>query len=118
MKKIISNIGFLGHVPELLINSEKVSTPHGFDEHIWGFSRFRFSMIHTHDRFLIKVVNKSGLWFNEIVIQSRIYILDQCITIKLKYMNIHNISVSDEINQIREVSYKISVSQWIILFRI
>jgi hypothetical protein len=33
-----------------LINSEKASTPHVFDEYIGRFSRFRFSMIHTHDQ--------------------------------------------------------------------
>ena len=42
----------MGRVPELLINSEKASTPHVFDEYIGRFSRFRFSMIHTHDPLL------------------------------------------------------------------
>jgi hypothetical protein len=37
----------LGRVPELLINSEKASTHHVFDEYIGRFSRF--SMIYIHD---------------------------------------------------------------------
>ena len=40
-----------GRVPELLINSEKASTPHVFDGYIGRFSRLRFSMIRTHDQF-------------------------------------------------------------------
>jgi hypothetical protein len=39
-----------GLVPELWINSEKASTSHVFDEYIVRFSRFRFSMIQTHDQ--------------------------------------------------------------------
>ena len=39
----------MGRVRELLINSEKASTFHLFDEYIGRFSRFQFSMIHTHD---------------------------------------------------------------------
>jgi len=33
-----------------LINSEKASTSHVFNEYIERFLRFRFSMIQTHDR--------------------------------------------------------------------
>jgi len=39
----------MGRVPELLINSEKASTSHVFNEYIERFLRFRFSMIQTHD---------------------------------------------------------------------
>jgi len=42
----------LGRVPELLINSEKASTSHVFNEYIERFLRFRFSMIQTHDPIL------------------------------------------------------------------
>jgi len=39
-----------GRVLELLINSEKASTSHVFNEYIERFLRFQFSMIQTHDQ--------------------------------------------------------------------
>jgi hypothetical protein len=43
----------IGRVHELLINSEKVSTPPVFEENVWRFLCLWFSITHTHDPYLI-----------------------------------------------------------------
>ena len=50
----------IGRVPELLINSEKASTSHVFNEYIERFLRFRFSMIQTHYQKLVIVLVYKG----------------------------------------------------------